>query len=348
MSRQLALDTLALKPRERFAHTEYSLEYHQQGLDRRVGPEPDTPASLRDLYELWGLDFLWTTEDGLRGDWGKLGRCTDMGHAQYASDGSDLRKPNHCPFETPEAVWEFDAVKEYGLPPMAEQVAAYEAWLQQKRRDFPGQLCTGGYYKTILSGAIQAFGWEMLLEAAADRDKMERVFDGFFRRTKFHMDAWAQTSAEAIIQHDDFVWTAGAFMDPAIYRSVIIPRYAELWKPLRRAGKKVLFCSDGDFRAFAGDIVAAGADGLIFEPVMDFGEMAARFGQTTVLIGSGVDCRDLTFGTWDKVRASVDRTLALARTCRGVILAVGNHLPANIPAPMLAQYREYVKAGWHR
>lgn len=343
MSRQLALDTLALKPVPRLAHTEYSLEYHQAGR-RHDGPEPDTRASLRELYDRWGLDFLWTVNDGLRGDWAKFGRCTDMGHAEYAADGSDMRAPQHCPFASVEDVWAFDAVAEYGLPTMTEQVAAYEAWLQEKRRDFPEQLCTGGYYKTIVSGAIQAFGWDMLLEAAAERDKMEVVFDGFFRRTKFHMEAWAQTSVEAIIQHDDFVWTAGAFMRPEIYREVIIPRYAELWKPLKRAGKKVLFCSDGDFREFAGDVVAAGADGLIFEPVMNFAEMVARFGETTVLVGSDVDCRDLTFGEWDVVREKVNRTLELARGCRGVILAVGNHLPANIPAEMLERYRAYLLA----
>lgn len=348
MSRQLALDTLALKPVERFAHTEYSLEYHHASLRRRVGPEPDSQACLRGLYDEWGIDFLWTVQDGLRSDWLKLGRCTDMGHAEYASDGSDLRKPNHCPFETAEDVWSFDAVQEYGLPTMDEQVAAYEKWIAQKRADFPGQLCTGGYYKTIVSGAIQAFGWDMLLEAAADPDRMDAVWETFFRRTLFHMEAWARTSVDAIIQHDDFVWTAGAFMRPEYYRAQIIPRYAELWKPLKRAGKKVLFCSDGDFREFASDIVAAGADGLIFEPVMEFGEMVERFGQTTVLVGSAVDCRDLTFGTWDTVKAKVDRSLELARTCRGVMLAVGNHLPANIPEPMLEQYRCYLLANRHR
>lgn len=348
MSLQLALDTLALKPVPRFARTEYSLEYHQAVPPPAPVTRPDPYAAGRELYARWDLDFLWTVEDGLRGDWGKWGRCTDMGHAEYASDGSDLHQPVRCPFESAEEVWAFDAVKEYGLPTMADQVAAYEAWWQEKRLNFPDQLCPGGYYKTIVSGAIQAFGWDMLLEAAADRDKMERVLDSFFRRTKFHMDAWAQTSAEAIIQHDDFVWTAGAFMRPDYYRAVIIPRYAELWKPLKRAGKKVLFCSDGDFREFAADIVAAGADGLIFEPVMDFGEMTEKFGQTTVLVGSAVDCRDLTFGTWETVRATLDRSLALARGCRGVILATGNHLPANIPAPMLEQYRAYLQDNRHR
>ena len=337
MSRQLALDTLALKPVPRFARTEYSLEY------QRTGAVSDRYAEVRALYALWDLDFLWTTQDGLRGEWAQWGRCTDMGHAEYATGGVDMHLPERCPFASAEEVWSFDAVTEYGLPSMIEQVAAYEDWLWEKRREFPDQLCPGGYYKTIVSGAIQAFGWDMLLEAAAEPDKMERVFDGFFRRTKFHMDAWAQTSAEAIIQHDDFVWTAGAFMRPEIYRSMIIPRYAELWKPLKRAGKKVLFCADGDFREFAADIVAAGADGLIFEPVMEFGEMVEKFGQTTVLVGSAVDCRDLTFGSWETVRAAIDRSLELARGCRGVILATGNHLPANIPAAMLEQYRAYLQ-----
>jgi len=76
---------------------------------------------------------------------------------------------------------------------------------------------------------------------------------------------------------------------------------------------------------------------------MEFGEMVEKFGQTTVLVGSAVDCRDLTFGSWDTVRAAIDRSLALARRCRGVILATGNHLPANIPGPMLEQYRAYLQ-----
>ena len=77
---------------------------------------------------------------------------------------------------------------------------------------------------------------------------------------------------------------------------------------------------------------------------MEFGGMVEKFASSTVLVGSAVDCRDLTFGTWDTVKASLDRSLALARKCRGVILATGNHLPANIPTPILEQYRAYLEA----
>lgn len=348
MSREIALDTIWLKPTPRLAHTEYSLEYHRDYIGAKTGLDPDGPEALPRLYELWAMDFLWTTNDGLHDNWAAFGRATDMGHAEYAADGSDFHLPATCPFHSVEEVWAFDAVAEYGLPNFEAQVAAYEDFIQHARRTRPAQLTTGGYYKTIISGAIQAFGWEMLLEAAADTQRMERVLDSFFRRTLFHMEAWARTSAEAIIQHDDFVWTSGAFMHPDIYRQIIIPRFAELWKPLHRAGKKVLFCSDGNLTEFATDLVEAGADGLIFEPCNDFGWMAERFGDSTVLVGSAVDCRDLSYGTWDTVRAAMDRTFALAERCRGVMFAVGNHMPANIPPQMMDLYINYLQEHWTR
>jgi uroporphyrinogen-III decarboxylase len=182
----------------------------------------------------------------------------------------------------------------------------------------------------------------MLLMGCSDPGKMEKVFDSFFQRTLFHMKAWAETSAEAVIQHDDFVWTSGAFMNPEIYRKVIIPRYAELFKPIHVAGKKLLFCSDGNFTEFAQDVAEAGADGFIFEPFMDFGYMVDNFGQTHCLIGSFMDCRDLTFGKWETVRDSIDRTFDRLEDCKGAIVAVGNHLPSNIPDEMLDKYFEYL------
>lgn len=164
----------------------------------------------------------------------------------------------------------------------------------------------------------------MLLIAAADSAQMEKVFDSFFRRTLFYMQAWAKTSAEVIIQHDDFVWTRGPFMRPDIYRKVIIPRGCRVavGKLLRAAGKKVMFCSDGNFMQFAGDIVAAGADGLIFEPCNDFDFMVENFGQTTCLVGSFVDCRDLAAGRWEKVRTDIDRTCDQLTRCKGALVAV--------------------------
>jgi hypothetical protein len=348
MSRETALKNIRLESCDRWAHTEYSLEYHKEYISRLTGKDPESTAALRGFYDSWQLDMLWCTDDGIRGDWQAIGRATDMGHAEYAEKGSDRREPKKCPFRSAEEVWAFDAVEEYGLPHFDAQVAEYESLLRARRQKYPNQLTTGGYYKTIVSGAIQSFGWEMFLEAAADPAKMEPVFHSFFRRSLFHMRAWAETSAPVVIQHDDFVWSAGAFMHPDIYRRAIIPLYAELWKPIHAAGKKVLFCSDGNFMEFAEDIVEAGADGLIFEPCNDFGVLAQKFGSFHCLVGSFVDCRDMTLGKWDKVKQDLDKTFEALSLCRGAVLAVGNHIPANVPVEMLENYLGYLKANLSR
>ena len=173
---------------------------------------------------------------------------------------------------------------------------------------------------------------------ASEPARMEPVLDSFFRRSKFLYECWAATSAEVILTHDDFVWTEGPFMDPDIYRNVIIPRYAELLKITHAAGKKQLFCSDANYSMFVDDLAEAGADGFIFEPVVDFEMMSRKFGDSHCLIGSCVDCRDMTLSYRDKVKADIDKTFECLERCRGAIVAVGNHLPANIPGEMLDLY----------
>jgi hypothetical protein len=338
VSRHVALDNIRLAPCSRWARTEYSVEYHEGYARSLTGLEQSTREGRRAFYDALGLDFLWSTDDGLAGDWLARGRATDMGHAAYASGGADRRDPVPSPFRSVDEVWAFDPDAEYGLPAFEDQVAAYARLDAAARRDFPGQLVTGGTYKTIVSGAIQAFGWDLLLEAAADRRKFEAVLDRFFRRTLFHMRAWARTPVEAVIQHDDFVWAGGPFLEPEFFRRAVIARYAELWRPLHEAGKKVLFCSDGTFMDLAEDIVRAGADGLVFEPCNDFTAMADRFGGSVCLVGSHVDCRDLTLGRWDAVERAVKRTFRDLGRCRGAIVAVGNHLPGNIGDEMLERY----------
>jgi hypothetical protein len=89
---------------------------------------------------------------------------------------------------------------------------------------------------------------------------------------------------------------------------------------------------------FVDDLAEAGADGFIFEPVVDFDMMSAKFGSSHCLIGSCVDCRDMTFGRRDKVLADIRKTFECLKRCRGAIVAVGNHLPANVPGEMLDFY----------
>ncbi len=338
MSYQIGLDTINLRPTPRLAHTDYCTN---AALKRALS------AGGRRFEDAWDMDFIWSINDGPV-EWPERGRTTDMGHAVFLEGGVDKREPKPCPFQDPEEVLAFDAVREYGLPDFDDLVAYYKKSHADAQRDYPEQLVTGGYYRTIISGAIEAFGWDMLLLAAAEPGRFERVLDSFFRLTLHHVQAWVRTSIEAFIQHDDFVWTEGAFVHPDYYRKVIIPRYAELWKVLHAAGKRVLFCSDGNFDIFVDDIIAAGADGLIFEPCMNLDRIVADYGKSHAIIGSKLDCRTLTFGNKEQIKAEIDATLKLAMDCPGFMFAVGNHIPSNVPVENAMFYMDYLRQHWQR
>ncbi len=339
MSYQIGIDTIHLRPTPRPAHTEYcSNDAVRRAVEKTAG---------RSLEEAWDFDFTWSTNDGPV-PWCDRGRVTDMGHAEFLEGGVDRREAKSSPFVDPEQVLAFDAVEEYGLPDFDELAAYYERFYQDAQQANSNQVFPGGYYKTIVSGAIDAFGWEMLLMAAADAERFERVLDSIFRLSLHHYRAWAETSIDVFICHDDMVWSEGAFMRPDFYRNVIFPRYQQLWAVLKDAGKKVLFCSDGDWTEFLDDIVAAGADGFIFEPMVSFETVVERYGQTHVIAGSKVDCRTLTFGTRDKIRAEIDATLELALDCPGFMFAVGNHIPSNVPVENALFCMDHLQQHWTR
>jgi hypothetical protein len=337
MSRKIGMDTICLRPTPRLAHTEYSMQYHKGYLEKLGKP----------IEEAWDFDFLWNVHNGPL-DWSKLGRTTDMGHAVYAADGSDRREAKPCPFEDVEEVYAFDPIREYGILGHGEMVRFFEEWYQKAQARNPEQVVTGGRYFTVVSGAIAIFGWDMLLLAAADKERFAKVLERIGEYSVRHAQAWAETSIEAYIQHDDMVWTAGPFMDPAFYRGVIFPLFRKMWAPLRKAGKKVLFCSDGTFTMFMDDLAACGAEGFIFEPTNDLDWVVQRFGKTHCIVGSKVDCRTMAFKPWEAVKAEMDATLPLARACPGFMWAVGNHIPANVSDETCDRYIDYLRANWSR
>jgi uroporphyrinogen decarboxylase len=339
MSYTVGMDAICLRSGPRLAHTEYCAH---DTLTRQVERE-----SGRRFIDAWDFDFVWSTNDGPV-PWSERGRTTDMGHAEYMEGGVDRREPKPSPFTSAEDVWAFDAVAEYGLPDTKELVEYYQRHYESGQTDHPEQVFPGGYYKTIVSGAIDAFGWDMLLQAAADQTQFEDVLDSIFRLALHHYEAWARTSVKAFICHDDMVWSQGPFVHPDFYRSVIFPRYAELWTVLRKAGIKVLYCSDGDWSMFLDDIVEAGADGFIFEPMVPLDTVVERYGQSHCIMGSHVDCRTMTYGSQDDIRREIDRTLPLARECPGFVFAVGNHIPANVPVENARFYIDYLRENWHR
>jgi hypothetical protein len=339
MSYERGWRALLLDMPDTIPHTEYCS--HPLLVKRVTGIDPreDGSAWAR-FFEMTDYDLLWVTHDGPK--W--RGRTTSMGHAVFEEGGTDYDPNVHCPFTSPEEVLSFDPVAEYGLPDVDERAAYFERAYQEGQTRHPTLIYTGGYYKTIFSACIEAFGWEMFLSSAPlDYERFDRVLEGFFQISMANYRAHAKTSAPVFICHDDIVWTQGAVFHPNWYRRYVFPRYKKLWRVLKEAGKIVLFCSDGGFTEFVDDIAEAGADGFIFEPLTDLEYMVARYGKTKAIIGN-IDTRVLTFGSKDDVRREVERCAALGRDCPGYFFAVGNHIPHNVPIDNALYYFDLIRA----
>lgn len=323
MSYERGIAAIRLGMPSEIPHTQYISHPHLASA--LTGLPEGHPDLERRYVEKLDLDFVWHTHGP-----DVKGRLTNMGHAEWLEDGTDFDDGFRYPFETPEEVLSFDPVEEYGLPDVNRQAEEYQAWWKdaQERND---AVVPGGLYKSLFSFAIAAFGWEMFLTAAAlDEERFDRVLEGFFRIIMAHTRAWARTDIEVFLTHDDIVWTSGPVFHPRWYRRHVFPRYRKYWEVVKDAGKKVLFCSDGDFTPFIDDIAEAGADGFIFEPLTSLDEIVTRYGRTHVIIGNA-DTRILTFGTREDVRREVRRCIDSGRDCPGYFFAVGNHIPYNVP-----------------
>ena len=338
MSYERGWKALHLEMPDIIPHTEYCS--HPRLVKRVTGSDPrEDDSAWAKFYAMTDYDFLWNSNDGP----GWQGRTTNMGHAVFQEGGTDFDDHIQCPFKTPEEVLSFDPVTEYGVPDVVERAAYFEKAFQRGQSAYPALVFPGGYYKTLFSACIQAFGWDMFLSSAPlDYERFDRVLQGFFEISLANYKAWAKTSASVFICHDDIVWTQGPVFHPDWYRKYVFPRYKKLWNILKEAGKIVLFCSDGDFTLFVDDIAHAGADGFIFEPLTDLERITRTYGKTKVIIGN-VDTRILTFGTREAIRQEVERCAALGRDCPGYFFAVGNHIPHNVPMDHVLYYFELIE-----
>ncbi len=236
----------------RIPHTEYSAEMHWDLISTVTGI-PVAVESSRAVKEqaslaftrAWNYDFFWSTLIGHDefGPW-----ATDMGHAEYEAGGVDRRDTIYCPYETPEDVLAFDPWEKLGAKDPAELRRRFEEHYRANCARHGWGVNMTGVYPTLVSGFIGLFGWDMLLGAAGtDPERFGALADRYTSWIQQYFDALAESDVPVVMVHDDMVWASGAVFRPAWYRRYIFPNYKKLLAPLREAGKRIMFTSDGNF-----------------------------------------------------------------------------------------------------
>lgn len=335
----LHLDMPAYVPR-----TEYSADFHWPLVEAVTGrtnlakaSEEARSQASREFTEAWDYAFIWSTL--INGD--DFGQWrTKMGHAEYQADGVDWDPDVRSPFKSFEDVLAFRPLESLSFPGHAKAVERFNQHYRANQSSHPKSVGMTGVYVTCVSGLIDLFGWDLLLEAAGDDPvRMGELTTEYCQWGQGWFDALADSEASVVMVHDDLVWSSGPVFHPDWYRRYVFPNYKKLINPLVEAGKTIIFTADGDYTMFIDDIAACGVSGFVMEPMTDMTQIAERYGRTHFFVGNA-DTRILLSGTKQDIEVEVARCMRIGKDCPGFILAVGNHIPPNTPVENALWYDE--------
>lgn len=344
MSFQNAMDALNLQIPRKIPRTEYSasgywsLIHAVTGIDVSAASDDISKYRAMQAFEkAWDFGFSWSVLIHSQA----LSECrTSMGHAVYCEGGTDFNTSIQCPFTDIEQVLSFDPWKTYGQRDQNTLIRDFNNHYDAQCADHPDQVNMTGIYITMISGLLEIFGWDWLLEGLGeDPERFGEVANRYASWILQYFEALAASKAPVVMIHDDIVWTSGAFVNPKWYRDFIFPNYEKLFEPLHKAGKKILYTSDGTFTEFVDDIAACGVNGFVMEPTTDMAYIARKYGKTHAFVGNA-DCRILTYGTKEDIRREVERCINIGRECPGFFMAVGNHIPTNVPVENAIYYNQ--------
>ena len=345
MSYKNGMAAIDLEMPDLVPRTEYSAaELHLDLVNAVLGTKltPDSDRSERDraaiaFRQAWDYGLHWSTDIDSK-EFGDV--RTKMGHASYVAGNKDFSSEISSYFEDVDDVFRFDAVEMLPQYSHSELVSRFNALHYGKQNANPDVVCTSGTYVTAVSALIDLFGWELLLEGLGeDSDAMGRVLERYSQWIQKYYDAIAESDVKVVMIHDDIVWTSGAFVSPAWYRKYVFPCYKRYIDPLKQAGKKVLYTSDGTYDEFIDDIAACHFDGFVLEPTTDMAYIAEKYGKTHAFVGNA-DTRILLNGTREDIENEVKRCMDIGKKCPGFIMAVGNHIPPNTPVENARWYNE--------
>lgn len=363
MSIQRGLAALSCRHTDRIARTEFSANMHWKLVEKVTGIRCDIienrAAASGEFIKAWDYDFFWyvhacTNKDRTRvtyfPDHGGLdylrktnpkARRTSMGHAVYMESvegKNDYTNEMYAGFKDFDDALALDPVKEYGILNREALAKEFQDAYDELTTHLPDTLTSGGVYTTLFSGLIEIYGWEMLLMLITE-PAFEGVVEGYYQWAKQLYDAYADTTIPVIVSHDDLVWTSGPAANPAWYRAQIIPRIKKLWEPLKRAGKKIVYTCDGNMTEFIDDMINAGADMIVTEPMTNFEYLAERYAGKVSFFGA-FDTRIILLGTKDEIYTSVRKHIDRYGHIPGYFFGTGNHIPPNTPVDNVLQYQE--------
>ena len=233
--------------------------------------------------------------------------------------------------------WKGSVVENYDFTDEEKIYQRYRAQFPQEWGDKAPEGSSAGtwFYNTMFMWPLLTFGWELFLECCLD-ERFERIMDEFAEINRRVFRAFARLPVNFITCHDDIVMTRGPVCSPQWMNKYIFPRYEEFWSILKSSGKEIIFMADGCVDAYADDVFACGARGIVSEPYTDY-KTIARKHKDCFIAGEG-DNRILNRNEPAEIRAMVESMAETGKMSRGYMMSIGNHIPWNVNPEGIKRY----------
>lgn len=186
---------------------------------------------------------------------------------------------------------------------------------------------------------------DFLMDIASEPPELERLMDDLLAYNLRWIDAWLKLEYEGLHFGDDWGDQQRLMIRPVKWRRLFKPRYAEMFRRVKEAGRHVWFHSDGCIRDIIGDLIEIGVDVINVQARVVGPEWIAANARGKIAFRTDIDRQHiLPFGSPEQVKEEVEQVFKACGTEAGGLIAcgeIGPDVPLENIRAMYAAFRAY-------
>lgn len=222
-----------------------------------------------------------------------------------------------------------------------------------KGRLYSGHMCgyddrwyARGAWITYFEQLQQLRGMEnFLVDIVTESREFYRLLDDMLAFNLRWLDKWLALEYDGLHFADDWGEQYRLMINPKTWRRIFKPRYAEMFRKVRDAGKDVWYHSDGYINDIFGDLIEIGVDVINCQVGVIGHDWIARNVRGKIAIRTDIDRQKvMARGTPAQVKEEVQRTFEACGTPDGGLIACGEvmqDVPLENVRAMYEAFREY-------